>query len=123
MAGVFEQWSFDPRRRNLGRPRLDERFRIVNGKLVDQRVRITELETLDKFHVRTASMERALICEVGRFDNERVAFPMTSRVSIPQANTLWEMRASVQRNHADFMSHLRQHQNIVRSLHDLNVAV
>jgi hypothetical protein len=90
----------DPRHRELHRPRLDPRERIVDGELVQQRVTIHQRKLLSERELlaRAAKHHRA---EVRRRDDEGVAVPICTRAAHPQADRLSDPRARVRAGRRD----------------------
>src|SRR5207244_11156826 len=106
MAGVLEHPAVALRNGDFDSPWPVPRRRIFNGELIDQRIGIGAAETLGKLQILAASSERILVRKILRFDDERVAVPAAARVPLPKMDVLWKMRTVIQRDHADFMSHL-----------------
>src|SRR5262245_52164651 len=52
-----------------------------------------------------------------------MTLPMAARVSVPQSDVRWKMRAAVQRNHARIMNHFSNQNDVPRPLHKLVVTV
>src|SRR3954468_19394417 len=72
---------------------------------------------------RRGSYEVALRRKICGVNDECLAFPMATRISQPGSNLRRDVRATVHRNDARLVDHLRVNHNEVARLHDLVVAV
>src|SRR5215475_7202153 len=72
MARVLENRPGSARQRNLHRPGLCERVRVVYRELVLERLRIEPTEAFRQRHVWPGTPERVLHRKVRRLDDERV---------------------------------------------------
>src|SRR5262249_5247003 len=104
VARVFEQASILllPHWKRRG-PGPGERFRILDREPVVDGVRVDTPEALDHTQrsrvvdlrghtaIRTAWIDRRLVGEVGHLDDQRVALPVSARVSHPLADAGLEM--------------------------------
>src|SRR5262245_29446111 len=123
MAGVFEEWTLASRHGNLHGPWLRKCFRVVDRELVQKRVGIKTLETFSQAHIFACATKSSSVCEVRRLDDERVAFPMASRVSFQLANLLRKMRPVFEWNDADVVNHLNQNRHVSGTLNNSNIVV
>ncbi len=57
--------------------------------------------------------------EVRRFDDERIAFPMTPRVAHVQMDVPADVSVIVERNHTGLVNHLVANRDVALALHDL----
>src|SRR4051812_970252 len=109
--------------RHLDRPRASVRDRVGDRRAVDDRVLVYRCEALDDgFHVAhdvADFVEPRLAVEVGAFDDERVAIPMTPRIALPQANVVGQRRPRAHRDvpprHA-----LEQHDDVAGRLENVH---
>ena len=90
-------------------------------ELIKERVRIRAREALDQTHVLARTLERKLVREIRRFDNQRLALPTTAVAPRPLTDVGRQMRTSVQRNDADVVEHLGENHHVSRNLHNLIV--
>src|SRR5207248_1563186 len=97
MTGVFKQLAVTLRQRDFDSPRPRPCRRIVDCELINERVRIQTLEALGEFHILAASAKWILVREIRGLDDKRVAFPMASRVPLPQADILSKMGTPIRR--------------------------
>src|SRR5438552_4190261 len=111
--------------RHRERPRLRPRRRIVDRHGPLHFVRRDAPEPLDNFQrLRIRLPVRAPLPEVGRLDDESVAFPVAARVAHVEADALRRMRAAVEQDHARLVDHLVLDRDGVLRLHDaVRVAV
>src|SRR4029453_17760515 len=89
VARVFVDETVDAIPRHLHRPRPRPRLGIGNGELVVDRPVARAREPFDQAHVLRRVLERRaarFVGEVCRFDDERVALPVTAPVAEPLAN-------------------------------------
>ncbi len=106
---------------NRDGPASGERCRVVDRDFVVQSVCVDAGEALDEMQVVACSAIVGPRREVGRVDDQRRPFPMTTRVSPPLTNCSWKVRASVGRNDAmETLSLARviENRETSRSLHD-----
>src|SRR5687768_6419200 len=108
---VYQLIALPHSERHRPRPRPD--CRVVNRVLVEERVVVEAPESLDQVEVfvsappESAQTHRtgALAPEVLRFDDERVAVPAASRVSLPLADVRRKRRPAVEGNDASVVHH------------------
>src|SRR6185503_7680805 len=85
--------------RYLDRPRASVRNRVRHRGAIDDRVLVDGREALDdSLHVAhdvAHFVQPRLAVEALAFDDERVAFPASRRIALPQTNVIGERRASV----------------------------
>src|SRR5262249_38522043 len=123
MTGVLEKWIPASRDGNFHSPWFCKRVRIVDRELVQKRVGIKPLETFGQPHIFARATESSAVREVRRLDDERVAFPMASRVSFQLANLLRKMRPVFEWNDADVVNHLNQNRHVSGTLNNSNIVV
>src|SRR5438128_1465802 len=99
------------------------RRRIFDCELIADRVRIHAREALGQTHVLARALERELVREIRRFDNQRLALPMTAVAPRPLTDVWRQVRTSVERNDADVVEHLGENHHVSGHLHDLVVVV
>src|SRR5437762_2979031 len=105
---------------HLPRPRED--FRILDGRLVIDVIRIAERIALDDVQRVTVevpgTIEPGLVVEIGHVDDERVAIPASAGIAHPPI----ELPLDVWRIHEDVADGVRvlvEHRDLRRRLHDL----
>ena len=93
--------------RDFGRPGPGPGGGILDRERVVDRVRVDAREPLVDVQRRRGDSEPRLVVEVGRVDDQRVAFPVAARVAVPLADALptWRTRA-VDRESAARVNHL-----------------
>src|SRR6266850_1725505 len=70
-------------------------------------------------HAATVQADTRLVGEIGRLDDERVAFPMAARIAHICADVFSGMRTAVERNDAGLMNHLGENGHKPWTLHNL----
>ena len=78
----------------------------LHRELVKDRFRVGAREVFDQVKILIGSSEMSLVREIRRAHNQRIAFPMTHRVTQPLAYRLWQMWSPVQRDDPHFVNHL-----------------
>src|SRR5579862_372070 len=105
------------------RNRLRQDIRIVHGRLDVQMPEVTPMETLPDVHRLAARMsvgiQPALVVESRRIHHQRVAFPLTSRVSHPCRKRIDRKFASIGVDLAKDSISLVKHRNLFARLKDL----
>src|SRR4029453_8770564 len=93
VTGVFVDRLRRSRQGQLALPRPRKRGRVVDFELVEQRIGIQKPEPLDEVKVTVPTkvaagiaIKPAAIIEVRRVDDERVALPVSDRITDPQPN-------------------------------------
>src|SRR5579871_5050988 len=107
----------------FGCPTFGKGCRIVNRELVEDGVGRGPREPFNEMKILVRSSEARPVSEVCGIHDERVAFPMSDRVSQPKAYVWGEMRAAIHSNDSGVVNHLQRQYNHARRLHDLNVVV
>src|SRR5579883_1963926 len=116
--------------RNRYSPRFEILLRIVNRHLVKNRIPIHAPKPLDyvqRWALRNpldaasggAGRDPAFAIVIGRVHDQRVAFPMTARISFPLPDGGGDVRPAVQRNDAGVVDHLGENDDVSRHLHNL----
>src|SRR5580698_8221754 len=123
VTSVLVNWAVARNQGKSRTPGFRECRRIVNRKLIDDRLRVGASKTYDQMQVRIGPMEAGVFGEIGGVDHQRLTLPMADRVAHPQPYRGWRMRAPIQGNHADVMNHFTHNHHVVRRLHDLEVVV
>ena len=123
MARVLVDQLVGPLQRNQRRPGLGPGRRVGDGDLVVERVGADAGEALDQVQVLARSSELALLREIRRLDDQRVAFPAASRVAVPELDVLVHVRTAVHRDDARIVRHLAEEHHALRRLDDLVVVV
>src|SRR6266566_1580761 len=95
------------------------RRRIFDPELIADRVLGHAREALGQTHVLARALERELVREIRRFDNQRLALPMTAVAPRPLADVWRQVRTSVERNDADVVEHLGENHHVSGRVHDL----
>ena len=122
VAGELVQRLFPLPQRHRRRPRSGPRRGIGERHLVRDRVRRYARESLDERQMLGRAHEVALVGEVGRLDDKRVAFPTAAGVAVPLTNAGPQMRAAVERNDAGFVAGFHVENDDAWRLEDLVVA-
>src|SRR6185312_15940902 len=86
VAGILVQGTLGRGHRYFSTPCPAPCVRIVNRELIEDRVGAHAREALDDVQSRARSLERRLLGEIRRVDNQRVAFPPAARVASPTPN-------------------------------------
>src|SRR5262249_28730550 len=123
MAGVLEKRIPALRDGNFHSPWFRKCVRIVDRELVQKRVGIKPLEMFGQPHIFARATESSPVREVRRLDDERIAFPMASRVSFQLANLLRKMRLAFEWNDADVVNHLNKNRHVSGTLNNWNIVV
>src|SRR5207244_3595972 len=92
VARVLEEWTVGVKHRKLCAPRLRPRLRVFDSELVQDPVRGDAREAFDDVQRVAGSLDRDLVVEVRRVDDERVAFPSPARIAAKLANLVRNMR-------------------------------
>src|SRR4029453_3463039 len=117
---LVDRW-IDPREEAVDRPRPGPRRGIADRELVSECFRTGERVALDEMHAISRSAPVSIRTETGGLDDERIALPVSARISQPLADSLRKVRASIQRNDANVVCRLRDHHDISRRLQDLRL--
>src|SRR6266702_7417401 len=112
MARILKYRTRSSGHRNLHGPRLRKRRRIVDGKLIEERIRIEAPEAFDEAHVLAGASESRLVGEIRRLEDQGIALPMAARVPLPLADMLWQMRTPVDGDDTGLMSHLDENHDV-----------
>src|SRR2546427_6476233 len=123
VTGVLKYRTYRFLPRHFCRPGSCPRRRIFDRELIADRVLGHAREALGQTHLLARALERELVREIRRFDNERLALPMTAGTSCPLPDVWRQMRTSVERNDASIVQHLGKNHHVSGSLHDLVVVV
>src|SRR5438105_15227477 len=83
VAGVLVHRKIRAAQRNQGGPRAGPRIRIDHRVLVLQRVGIEARQAFDQLHVAGGPSPPPLFLGIGRFDHQRIALPVSSRLPRP----------------------------------------
>src|SRR5207245_5314744 len=97
--------------------------RIGDREFVEERLGGDAGETLDHMQSRAGSPEVRLVSEIRCVDDQRIAFPSSTRLSPPLPDVLWYMRTAVQRNDASVVDHFGEYHHVSGSLQELNIIV
>src|SRR4030095_7397538 len=108
---------------NFHGPGCGKCFRIVDGELVEQRVRIHAAKSFGEPHVLACSPESGPVGEISGLDDERVAVPVAARITFQLTDALWKWRTVIQWNDADVMDHFYENSHISCALHNLNIVI
>src|SRR5579871_147433 len=103
-------------------PRLHPRPWIADGDIVAELVWRGAREPLDNHEgIRsgTTAADSNLAVEIGRFHDERVAFPMPARIAHVGTDVASHVWAPIRRNHPRFVDHLVADSHVTGPLHDL----
>src|SRR5262245_12191648 len=117
VAGVLEYRTRRLLPQHLGGPGSRPRRRVIDGELIAERVFGHARETYRQPHVLACALERELVREIRRFDNQRLALPAAAVTSRPLADVCRQVRTAVERNDTDVVEHLRENHHVARSLH------
>src|SRR5947207_15278543 len=123
MTCMFENRATTLRQRKNSGERPRPGFLVFDSESVIDRIRVQPGETFGDSHVFASVLEGIFPVEVTCFNDERVAFPMTSRASDPLPDILRQLRTPVERDDANVVNHLRQDHHVSLSLNDLIIAV
>src|SRR6185503_3655448 len=131
VAGVLEEAILGIQRQGKGyapRPRVD--LRIVDRRRVGNLAFRNAAEALD--HAQAAGVSDALdpaagharrdpseVVEVRRLDDQRVAFPSSTRIAVPEADAIVRRGAAVERNDPRVVNHLVMNHDEAGEWHDL----
>src|SRR6516225_4536874 len=74
--------------RKFAAPRVIPGGRIIDRECVRYRIGVRACEAFRYLHIPARAPECGLVGKIGRFDNQRLAFPMTSRASEPLTHAL-----------------------------------
>src|SRR5262245_44588636 len=69
--------------RDLARPRPLKRFGIVDRKLVQQRVLVDSGKAFYQTHVLAGPSKICFVRKIHRFDDKRIAIPVSTRITEP----------------------------------------
>ena len=105
--------------RHLGRPGPRPRRRILDRELITDRLLVDAREALGQPHVLARALKCELVGEIRRFDNQRLALPVTAVAPRPLPDVSGQMRPAIERNDADVVEHLGKNHHVARHLHDL----
>src|SRR5262249_52873172 len=108
---------------NLPGPASRERLRVIDGEFIEQRIRIGTRETFNEMQVLSRTSEVRFVGKIRGVDDERISFPMSTRVSHPLLDSLWKMRSSIHRNDARVVDLLVKDDDVSRCLYQLIVIV
>ncbi len=107
--------------RHRDRPRAREHFRVLDRRLVAQRIRRDRREALDDVQGIAVEIPRAveprLVVEMRHVDHERVSVPAPDRVAHPRV--VRRTGDGIQVNRAGRVRERVHHLDLVRALHDL----
>src|SRR5678816_4152526 len=81
MTGVLVHCFARSLHRNLSGPAFRKRLGIVDRELVQERFGIGTREAFDEMHVFAGPSESHFAAEIGGVDDERISFPMSTRVT------------------------------------------
>src|SRR3989442_3803277 len=118
MTSVLVQRFFSSEPRVLPRPQPIPCCRIFDRETVQDRLVAGAREPFDHLQVLARSAELRLVGEVGRLDDERVAFPSASGIAHPPFDVRGRMRAA-DTDDARVVNHLVEDHDGVARLHDL----
>ena len=119
VARVLEQSLGTPFEPDDRGPRPRPRHRIVDRELVVDSVERDAREALDEMQPVGGTHEVVPRREVGRIDDKRLPFPVSSRIPFPQSDGSRQVRAAVQMNDARFVHSLEEQDDVRRRLYDL----
>src|SRR5438094_9367399 len=122
VAGVLEQALGAALEPDDRRPRRRPRRRIVDRDCVIDSIGRDGREAFDGMQVIGRAHEVVLRREVGRVDDERPTFPVSSRVALPPAKRGRQVRTPVQIDDARFVHRLEEQHDVRRRLDDLVIA-
>ena len=128
MTGIFVHLLFgiDLRPRYDGRPRLCPRLGIfypefvIDGFCIDAAEAFGDTKRLGTGILINGAIVRS---EIGCFDDERIAFLVSTRVVQSLLEVFVQMRPSIKRNHASTMDHFGRDHNVAWTLEDLKIVV
>ena len=129
MTGVLVERSLRRHQRQGNREAFRERRGILYGELIVNRVTCGPSVPFDDVQVPPGTatavvrVEHDEVVIIRDIHDERVAFPAPARVAHPLPHSVGEVRATVERNHADFVDHLLENRHILRRLKNVNVVV
>src|SRR6188508_574827 len=104
---------------HLGSPGLRPGGGIFDRESIEERVFSRAGEAFDQAHLFARTLKAGFLCEVRRFDDERIAFPVATGTSRKLTHIRRKRRTLVQRDDASFVKHLDEDQDISVELHDL----
>ena len=102
----------------LATPRLCPHRRVVDRELIEERLGVNPRKALDDMQVPRRRAESRRVGEVRRVDHERVALPVTDRITKPAPDLGWDMLL-IHPDDAGVVDHLHEDQHVVFGLHDL----
>src|SRR5262249_10492034 len=128
MTGIFVHLLFriDPRPGYKGRPRLGPRLWVflpefvICGFSIDAAEAFGDTKCLGTGILINGAIVRS---KIGCFDDERITFPVPTRVAQPLLEVLVEMWPPIKRNHASTMDHFGRDHHVTRTLEDLKIVV
>src|SRR5207302_251073 len=123
VTGVLEDRTCRLLPRHLRRPGSCPGRRIVDRELIADAVLVHAREALGQPHALARALERELVREVRRVNDQCLTLPMTAVAPGPLPNAWRQMRTSVQRNDANVVEHLGENHHVSRSLHNLVIVV
>ncbi len=116
VACILEHGTFAFRHRDRGGPGLGERIRVVDGVLVEERVVVDTREAFLDVHLGAGPPEARFVREVRCVDDQRVAFPMATRIPAPLTDILRETGPIAQRDDAGGVDHFRENHEVIGGL-------
>src|SRR5262245_7672551 len=123
MTGVLEDWTDCLLHGQLGRPGSCPCRWIVDRKSVVDPVFGHAREAFGQAHVLTGPLERRLVGEIRRLDDQGLTFPVANRIPRQAADVGRQMWTSIERDNARLVDHLHENHHVTWSLDDLIVVV
>src|SRR5688572_5451132 len=101
------------------RPRLVPGRRIFNCKPIEERFVVDAVEPFGDLQTIRRAAEPRLVVEVGRLNDQGIAFPPPDRVAKPIPDAIGPMRRPVEMDDSHVVNHLGEDHDVILGLHHL----